>query len=277
MRYPIIVKALLLTVSRSIAATTLLLLAPALIAAQELPLSASLHTDLKTERMFSRAEAGYVDDQIKLARAFQLGTGVGRDPAEAARWFLKAANFGSPMAQTEIGYLYMRGEGLSRDEQQAFKWFQRAAAADYAPAQYDLAYLLLSGQGTGRDFPAGATWLAQAAHQGFAPAQVNLAVLYSRGIGVERNEAEAHRWCQEAAKQQVKLAEADDLIAPAKVAGREAGSRVVFTIEVEDVDALCAELTARGAVLLNGPMDRPWGIRTASFSDPGGHIWEIAH
>jgi lactoylglutathione lyase len=28
--------------------------------------------------------------------------------------------------------------------------------------------------------------------------------------------------------------------------------------------------------LLNGPMDRPWGIRTASFLDPGGHIWEIA-
>jgi lactoylglutathione lyase len=28
--------------------------------------------------------------------------------------------------------------------------------------------------------------------------------------------------------------------------------------------------------LLNGPMDRPWGVRTASFRDPGGHIWEIA-
>ena len=75
----------------------------------------------------------------------------------------------------------------------------------------------------------------------------------------------------------LKLTEADELIAPAKVAAREAGSRVVFTIEVEDVDALCAELAARGVVLLNGPMDRPWGIRTASFSDPGGHIWEIAH
>ena len=75
----------------------------------------------------------------------------------------------------------------------------------------------------------------------------------------------------------LKRAEAHELIAPAKVADREAGSRVVFTIEVEDVDALCAELVARGVVLLNGPMDRPWGIRTASFSDPGGHIWEIAH
>jgi catechol 2,3-dioxygenase-like lactoylglutathione lyase family enzyme len=75
----------------------------------------------------------------------------------------------------------------------------------------------------------------------------------------------------------LKITEADELIAPAKVAGSEAGSRVVFTIEVEDVDALCAELTARGVALLNGPMDRPWGIRTASFRDPGGHIWEIAH
>lgn len=69
---------------------------------------------------------------------------------------------------------------------------------------------------------------------------------------------------------------AHSLIEPATVAGRETGSRFQFTIPVEDVDAMCAELTSRGVTLLNGPMDRPWGIRTASFMDPGGHIWEIA-
>jgi len=69
---------------------------------------------------------------------------------------------------------------------------------------------------------------------------------------------------------------ADELVNPAKVASRDSGSRYVFTIQVDDVDAMCAELTARGVELLNGPMDRPWGIRTASFQDPGGHIWEIA-
>lgn len=72
------------------------------------------------------------------------------------------------------------------------------------------------------------------------------------------------------------VAEAPGLIAPATVASPESGSRVQFTITVADVDAMCAELTGRGVVLLNGPMDRPWGIRTASFMDPGGHIWEIA-
>jgi catechol 2,3-dioxygenase-like lactoylglutathione lyase family enzyme len=74
----------------------------------------------------------------------------------------------------------------------------------------------------------------------------------------------------------LKTTAADVLIEPAKVASREAGSRFVLTLHVDDVDAMCAELTARGVVLLNGPMDRPWGIRTASFIDPGGYIWEIA-
>ena len=74
----------------------------------------------------------------------------------------------------------------------------------------------------------------------------------------------------------LRITEAQGLIEPAKVASHEAGSRFVFTITVDDVDAMCAELTTRGVKLLNGPMDRPWGIRTASFVDPGGYIWEIA-
>ncbi len=69
---------------------------------------------------------------------------------------------------------------------------------------------------------------------------------------------------------------ARELIEPAVVAAREVGSRLQLTIAVDDVDAMCAELAARGVALLNGPTDRPWGVRTASFRDPGGHIWEIA-
>ena len=75
----------------------------------------------------------------------------------------------------------------------------------------------------------------------------------------------------------LKTGEAHALIEPAKVASPDAGARIQFTIGVDDVDAMCVELAKRGVKLLNGPMDRPWGIRTASFTDPGGHIWEIAH
>ncbi len=74
----------------------------------------------------------------------------------------------------------------------------------------------------------------------------------------------------------LKTTAARELIEPALVAPHDAGSRLQLTIQVDDVDAMCAELARRGVELLNGPMDRPWGIRTASFRDPGGHIWEIA-
>ena len=74
----------------------------------------------------------------------------------------------------------------------------------------------------------------------------------------------------------LKTSEAPSLVAPASVASPDTGVRFQFTLGVEDVDATCDELRARGVELLNGPMDRPWGIRTASFRDPGGHIWEIA-
>ena len=70
---------------------------------------------------------------------------------------------------------------------------------------------------------------------------------------------------------------APELIEPAAVGGREAGHRFVLTVAVDDVDAACARLLERGVTLLNGPMDRPWGVRTASFVAPGGAIWEIAH
>jgi catechol 2,3-dioxygenase-like lactoylglutathione lyase family enzyme len=74
----------------------------------------------------------------------------------------------------------------------------------------------------------------------------------------------------------LKTTAAPELIEPSRLAPPEAGSRFQFTIDVDDVDALCAELAARGVKLLNGPIDRPWGVRTASFQDPAGHIWEIA-
>lgn len=74
----------------------------------------------------------------------------------------------------------------------------------------------------------------------------------------------------------LKTSAASELIEPARVGGPDAGSRLQITVDVDDVDAVCAELRKRGVELLNGPIDRPWGVRTASFIDPGGHIWEVA-
>jgi catechol 2,3-dioxygenase-like lactoylglutathione lyase family enzyme len=70
--------------------------------------------------------------------------------------------------------------------------------------------------------------------------------------------------------------EAPNMIAPAVAGAPGNGPRHVFAIIVDDVDAVCAELTAKGVALLNGPEDRSWGMRTANFQDPDGYVWEIA-
>jgi lactoylglutathione lyase len=74
----------------------------------------------------------------------------------------------------------------------------------------------------------------------------------------------------------LKTSEASELIEPAAVGGSDAGARAQFTVEVEDVDAAVAALITAGITLLNGPNDRPWGVRTAAFADPSGHVWEFA-
>jgi lactoylglutathione lyase len=70
--------------------------------------------------------------------------------------------------------------------------------------------------------------------------------------------------------------QAPELIEPAAVGGAGDGSRFMLTVDVPDVDAVVARLAERGIALLNGPVNRPWGPRTAAFRDPDGHAWEIA-
>ena len=73
------------------------------------------------------------------------------------------------------------------------------------------------------------------------------------------------------------VTEADVLLDPAKYDSSKTGTNAVYTLKCSDVDAVANQLKANGVVLLSGPIDRPWGIRTASFQDPSGHTWELAN
>lgn len=69
---------------------------------------------------------------------------------------------------------------------------------------------------------------------------------------------------------------APQLVTPVVAGVAGTAPRVMFTVRVDDVDAECATLAGKGVTLLNGPIDRPWGRRTAAFADPSGHVWELA-
>jgi lactoylglutathione lyase len=74
----------------------------------------------------------------------------------------------------------------------------------------------------------------------------------------------------------LKSANGPELVSPAPVAAPGQGSRMIFTIKVKDTTAVCAELHQHAVALINGPVDQPWGRRTAAFADPDGNVWEIA-
>lgn len=55
----------------------------------------------------------------------------------------------------------------------------------------------------------------------------------------------------------------------------EAGPRrFELHVEIDDADALHAELSDRG-IELTEPRDEPWGSRMFSATDPDGHVWDF--
>jgi catechol 2,3-dioxygenase-like lactoylglutathione lyase family enzyme len=55
-----------------------------------------------------------------------------------------------------------------------------------------------------------------------------------------------------------------------------AGATAFLTTFTGDVDALHADLVERGVSFFQRPQDQRWGMRTAYFKDPDGHVWELA-
>jgi catechol 2,3-dioxygenase-like lactoylglutathione lyase family enzyme len=102
---------------------------------------------------------------------------------------------------------------------------------------------------------------------------------YGNGIGLAlmfEDEVSAVYRCGQTLINLLLDGEAADLIAPAKVSGTNS-VKALYTLRCADIDEAAAQLETAGVRLLNGPIDRPWGVRTVSFQDPSGHTWELAN
>ena len=73
----------------------------------------------------------------------------------------------------------------------------------------------------------------------------------------------------------LRVENAPEVVAPASI-GIPHTTRSLITITVADVDEAADDLAAKGVEVLNGPIDRPWGVRTVAFQDPTGVVWEFA-
>jgi TPR repeat protein len=152
-------------------------------------------------RVLQRAGRGSRTAAFLAARCYQDGIGVERDMREAAEWYRRGAEQGSPLAQCNLALLLMTGRGVARDDTRAAALFRTAALQNDPLAQFNLGYLHMTGQGVARDDAEAVRWYRLAAEQGFAAAQRNLGGMLAVGRGVPRNDAEAAKWYRLAAEQ----------------------------------------------------------------------------
>ena len=110
-----------------------------------------------------RAEAGDPQAQLGLGVLYDVGQGVGRDPAAAYSWYRRAADAGLAEAQFNVAVMHDTGEGIPRDAAEAALWYARAAAHGNRRAQYNLGQLYEAGQGVPSNLDQAEVWYAVAA------------------------------------------------------------------------------------------------------------------
>lgn len=157
---------------------------------------------LPFDKQMTLARVGDVDAQFEVGAAYETGTGVARDEAEAARWFREAALQDNVEAQYRLARLVSRGsKGLKQDQATAIKLYQDAAGKGYAPAMNALGQAYQQGRGVDADLARAADWYGKAADQKLADAENNLGMLYLEGKGVTRDVARAFQLFERAAAQ----------------------------------------------------------------------------
>ncbi|KQX82543.1 MULTISPECIES: VOC family protein [unclassified Streptomyces] len=60
-----------------------------------------------------------------------------------------------------------------------------------------------------------------------------------------------------------------------ELGGTANGHRSLVALRVDDLDALCERITARGAVLIHGPAPMSDRMRVAHLKDPEGNLVEL--
>ncbi len=112
------------------------------------------------------AERGDEKAQYLLGCCYNGDCGFQRNPAEAAKWWGRAAEKGIADAQYCLGLSYYLGQGVPRDTAEAAKWWRKAADQDHADAEYLLGLSYSAGLGVPRSRPMASYWLGRSASHG---------------------------------------------------------------------------------------------------------------
>ncbi|MBL4844396.1 MAG: SEL1-like repeat protein [Planctomycetes bacterium] len=182
------------------------------------------------------ADLGHAKAMSSLGTALAKGYGVGKDNAQAVKWFRRAIDLGDAEAMTCLGVMLAEGRGLPKDEALAAEWYRRAIeASNDTTAMVNLGMLLEAGHGVEKrqfaaaawysdaakrgslrgmnnmgklllksdnplDHAAAAPWFRRAAESGHTSSMISLGLLLEEGRGVATSHTKALGWYERAAK-----------------------------------------------------------------------------
>ena len=75
------------------------------------------------------AQQGHVAAQYNVADMYETGTGIARDAAQAAHWYVEAAKGGDIDAEFKAAQLYESGSGVAPDTDAARIWYETVIAS----------------------------------------------------------------------------------------------------------------------------------------------------
>jgi hypothetical protein len=93
------------------------------------------------------AEAGHIENQVKLGWRHREGRGVEASDELAVSWFRRAAKENDPPALDHLAWMLKQGKGCERDDAEALRLFKTAALARHHQARFNLGVMLKEGRG----------------------------------------------------------------------------------------------------------------------------------
>lgn len=157
------------------------------------------HKDDPVVQLVEKANYGDVEANYQLALRYANGDGVEADQAEAAKWYIYAAEKGNANAQVNIGYAYDMGTGVPVDKVAANFWYEMAAKQGNATATKNLGLTYLTGDGVEIDYAKALKWFEAGAELGDASSMYSLGTMAENGHGMKADVDKAKKWYRLAA------------------------------------------------------------------------------
>lgn len=146
------------------------------------------------EQVFRNLKTKAVEELFQVGRCYGAGDGVGKDEAEAVKWYHVAVEHGCADAMFELSKYYTFGIGVRRNRATASKWLSKAAERGHLRSMVQLGCKCTHEYEADYNPRKAVRLFRKAAEKGDAWGMFYLGECYADGVGVKKDYDAAYLW-----------------------------------------------------------------------------------